>query len=151
MDILQYPFRWVTDFCPCRLGHYLGPLDRDRVRFDQRRSGKLPGRTHHPSPVQKVGLHIITSMPLSTFLFHSRPIIKHYVTLLLEELGFSACFVVQDHCVATFGSGAGSACVVDIGDQKTSISCVEDFLSYPETRLHLNYGSADIAQVWKIV
>ena len=36
---------------------------------------------------------------------------------------------------ATFGTGVGSACVVDVGDQKTSISCVEDGLSQPATRL----------------
>ena len=41
----------------------------------------------------------------------------------------------------------GYACVVDVGDQKTSISCVEDGISHPETRIHLNYGGADITQV----
>ncbi len=41
----------------------------------------------------------------------------------------------------------GYACVVDMGDQKTSISCVEDGISHSETRIHLDYGGADITQV----
>jgi actin-related protein len=40
----------------------------------------------------------------------------------------------------------GYACVVDMGDQKTSISCVEDGISHSETRIHLDYGGADITQ-----
>ena len=31
------------------------------------------------------------------------------------SLGFSGCFVVQDHVAATFGSGLATACVVDVG------------------------------------
>lgn len=38
--------------------------------------------------------------------------------------------------------------MVDIGDQKTSVSCVEDGISHPETRLLLPYGGADITQVF---
>ena len=45
---------------------------------------------------------------------------------------------------ATFGTGVGSACVVDIGDQKTAVSCVEDGLSQPATRIVMQYGGADI-------
>lgn len=36
---------------------------------------------------------------------------------------------------ATFGAGLGYACVVDVGDQKTSVSCVEDGISHPATRV----------------
>lgn len=41
----------------------------------------------------------------------------------------------QDHPAATFGAGQGYACVVDVGDQKTSVSCVEDGISHPSTRV----------------
>lgn len=37
---------------------------------------------------------------------------------------------------ATFGAGLGYACVVDVGDQKTSVSCVEDGISHPNTRVN---------------
>ena len=45
------------------------------------------------------------------------------------------CLSIQDHVAATFGAGFGAACVVDIGDQKTSISCVEDAISHVPTRV----------------
>ncbi len=35
---------------------------------------------------------------------------------------------------ATFGAGVPSACVIDVGDQKTSVSCVEDGISHKQTR-----------------
>ena len=35
---------------------------------------------------------------------------------------------------ATFGAGVPSACVVDIGDQKTSVCCVDDGMSQTSTR-----------------
>ena len=38
--------------------------------------------------------------------------------------------MVQDHVAATFGSGLASACVVDVGDQKVSVSCVEDVIIF---------------------
>ena len=41
----------------------------------------------------------------------------------------------------------GYACVVDVGDQKTTISCVEDGISHPNTRIQLSYGGSDITQV----
>lgn len=40
----------------------------------------------------------------------------------------------QESVCATFGAGVSSACVVDIGDQKTAISCVEDGLSQKKSR-----------------
>lgn len=42
----------------------------------------------------------------------------------------------KDHVAATFGAGLGYACVVDVGDQKTSVSCVEDGISHPNTRVN---------------
>jgi actin-related protein 8 len=41
----------------------------------------------------------------------------------------------KDHVAATFGSGLSYACVVDVGDQKTSVSCVEDGICHPNTRV----------------
>lgn len=36
------------------------------------------------------------------------------------------------------------ACVVDIGDQKVSISCIEDALSHQNTRVSLKFGGGDV-------
>ena len=41
--------------------------------------------------------------------------------------------------LATYGSGLSSACVVDVGDQKTSVCCVEDGLSHRNTRYVLKF------------
>ena len=40
----------------------------------------------------------------------------------------------QESVCATFGAGVPSACVVDIGDQKTSVCCVDDGMSQTSTR-----------------
>lgn len=55
----------------------------------------------------------------------------------------SSCFLVcvaiivhQESVCATFGSGLSSACVVDVGDQKTSLCCVEDGVSHRNSRLN---------------
>lgn len=47
---------------------------------------------------------------------------------------------LKDHVAATFGCGVGTACVVDCGHSKTSVSCVEDGISHPATRVRLPYG-----------
>ncbi|KAG8556954.1 hypothetical protein GDO81_018264 [Engystomops pustulosus] len=54
--------------------------------------------------------------------------------------------VHQESVCAVYGSGLTSACVVDVGDQKTSICCVEDGISHRNTRLCLAYGGADVTR-----
>ena len=49
---------------------------------------------------------------------------------------------------ATFGSGVPSACVIDMGDQKTSVCCVEDGLSQRNTRFCMELGGSDITRVF---
>lgn len=36
--------------------------------------------------------------------------------------------------------------MVDIGDQKVSVSCVEEGVSLPHTRIHMSYGGRDITR-----
>ena len=38
---------------------------------------------------------------------YKRPLIKHYMNLLLQKIGFGHAFVLQDHVAATFGAGLG--------------------------------------------
>ncbi|XP_077998073.1 actin-related protein 8-like [Glandiceps talaboti] len=77
---------------------------------------------------------------------YHRPHVKELMSLLLNRLGFGAAIVIQESVCATFGAGLQSACVVDVGDQKTSISCVEDGLSHRNTRIRLSYGGSDISR-----
>jgi len=57
-------------------------------------------------------------------------------------------FLVQEHVAASFGSGLNCTCVVDIGDQKISISCVEDAISHPNTRVSLKFGGSDVTMTF---
>lgn len=66
---------------------------------------------------------------------YNRTYLKELMYLILCKMGFGSCFLVQDHVAATFGSGLSYACVVDVGDQKTSVSCVEDGICHLDTRV----------------
>ncbi|KAL7305926.1 hypothetical protein TKK_0001402 [Trichogramma kaykai] len=77
---------------------------------------------------------------------YNRLYLKELTTLLLCEIGFGGCFLLQDHVAATFGAGLGFACVVDVGAEKTSVSCVEDGISHRDTRVRIDYGGSDITQ-----
>ncbi|XP_022193357.2 actin-related protein 8 [Nilaparvata lugens] len=79
---------------------------------------------------------------------YNRLYLRELMTLLLNNMGFGACFLIQDHVAATFGAGLGCACVVDVGHQKTSVSCVEDGISHPATRVRLGYGGGDITHAF---
>ncbi|XP_033746554.1 actin-related protein 8-like [Pecten maximus] len=72
--------------------------------------------------------------------------VKHMMDILLEKLGFGAAVIHQESVCATFGAGVGSACVVDVGDQKTSVCCVEDGISHKNTRITMEYGGSDITR-----
>ncbi|XP_071810332.1 actin-related protein 8-like [Asterias amurensis] len=77
---------------------------------------------------------------------YHRPHVKELMNLLLLRLGFGAAIVHQESVLATYGSGLSSACVVDVGDQKTSVCCVEDGLSHRNTRLCMTYGGSDVTR-----
>uniref|UniRef100_A0A3B4FSQ5 Actin-related protein 8 n=1 Tax=Pundamilia nyererei TaxID=303518 RepID=A0A3B4FSQ5_9CICH len=79
---------------------------------------------------------------------YNRQHIKEVVNMLLLNIGFSAIIVHQESVCATFGSGLSSACVVDVGDQKTSICCVEDGVSHRNSRLCLAYGGSDVTRTF---
>lgn len=77
---------------------------------------------------------------------YNRQHVKEIVNMLLVKMGFSAVVVHQESVCATFGSGLSSACVVDVGDQKTSVCCVEDGVSHRSSRLCLAYGGSDVTR-----
>ncbi|XP_053326025.1 actin-related protein 8 [Spea bombifrons] len=77
---------------------------------------------------------------------YNRQHVKEMVNMILTKIGFSGVIVHQESVCAAFGSGLGSACVVDVGDQKTSVCCVEDGISHRNTRLCLAYGGSDVTR-----
>ncbi|XP_077134445.1 actin-related protein 8 [Ranitomeya variabilis] len=77
---------------------------------------------------------------------YNRQHVKEMVNMILTKMGFSGVIVHQESVLAVYGSGLTSACVVDVGDQKTSICCVEDGISHRNTRLCLAYGGSDVTR-----
>ncbi|KAI7832959.1 hypothetical protein BX661DRAFT_178868 [Kickxella alabastrina] len=66
--------------------------------------------------------------------------------VLLRRMGFQHLLVQQSSTLVTFGAGISTACVVDVGAQKTSIACIEDGYCYQESRVNIMYGGDDITR-----
>ncbi|KAK3679286.1 Actin-like protein arp8 [Recurvomyces mirabilis] len=77
---------------------------------------------------------------------------KVMVTRVLDELlrdfSFQRVCFIQESLAATFGAGVGAACMVDMGAQKTSISCVEDGMIIEDSRINLKYGGYDVTEAF---
>ncbi|KJZ72930.1 hypothetical protein HIM_07693 [Hirsutella minnesotensis 3608] len=77
---------------------------------------------------------------------------KRYVEQVLRScmtwFEFSRLCFVQESMAATFGAGYTQACVVDVGAQKTSVTCVEDGLCIEDSRINLKYGGFDITETF---
>jgi actin-related protein 8 len=77
---------------------------------------------------------------------------KKYVEQVLHSamtrFQFSRIAFIQESMAATFGAGYTQACVVDIGAQKTSITCVEDGLCIEDSRINLKYGGFDVTETF---
>ncbi|KAJ5273192.1 hypothetical protein N7478_008317 [Penicillium angulare] len=77
---------------------------------------------------------------------------KSYVTqvldMLMREFAFARVCFIQESLAATFGAGFTSACVVDIGAQKTSICCVEEGMCLENSRVNLKMGGRDVTETF---
>ncbi|ROW04623.1 hypothetical protein VPNG_07448 [Cytospora leucostoma] len=77
---------------------------------------------------------------------------KKYVEQALRScmnwFEFSKICFIQESMAATFGAGYTMATVVDVGAQKTSITCVEDGLCLEESRINLKYGGYDVTETF---
>jgi len=66
---------------------------------------------------------------------------------LLSRMGMAAVCVLQDAACASFQANTSTACIVDIGHSKTSVSVVEEGCCIPCCCHHLPYGAHDISRV----
>lgn len=77
---------------------------------------------------------------------------KVFVGRVLEEFirdfGFQRVCFMQESLAATFGAGYGTACIVDLGAQKTSVSCVEDGMVFEDSRINMKYGGYDVTETF---
>ena len=67
-----------------------------------------------------------------------------YASVLMDVMGFNAIQMLQSSVCCGLATGWSACTVVDIGAQKTSISCVENGLSLPYSRIFLPCGGDDI-------
>ncbi|KAK2507879.1 hypothetical protein MC885_017038 [Smutsia gigantea] len=144
---------------------YVNPLDCYNIHWPIRR-GQL---NIHPGPggsltavladIEVIWSHAIQKyleIPLKDLKYYrcillipdiyNKQHVKELVNMILMKMGFSGIVVHQESVCATFGSGLSSTCVVDVGDQKTSVCCVEDGVSHRNTRLCLAYGGSDVSR-----
>lgn len=77
--------------------------------------------------------------------FDSREI-KELLTIVLRDMNFSSVVVHQESLAAVFGNGLSTACIVNIGAQVTSITCVEDGVPLSHTGSTLSFGGEDISR-----
>lgn len=70
--------------------------------------------------------------------------VEQLSNILFNVMGFPEIAVHQESYCAIFSAGMSSACVVDVGAQETSVTCVEEGVVNSDTRITLNYGGDDI-------
>lgn len=73
--------------------------------------------------------------------------VREMSDLLFRSLGFKQILLQQEALCICFGAGLGTACVIDIGASKASVTCVEEGSILPDTRMRLAFGGDDISVV----
>ncbi|TLS31399.1 hypothetical protein PpBr36_03608 [Pyricularia pennisetigena] len=77
---------------------------------------------------------------------------KKYVEMVLRScmtwFEFNKICFIQESLAGTFGAGYTQACVVDVGAQKTAITCVEDGLCIEDSRINLKFGGYDVTEAF---
>ncbi|XP_028395260.1 actin-related protein 8-like [Dendronephthya gigantea] len=102
------------------------------------------------------GIEKYLNIPKASLQFHravlvvpntfNKQYVKEMLNILLCKLGFSSAIIQLESVSSSFGCGISCGCVVDVGHEKTHISCVDDGLTIPASRLILQYGGNDITR-----
>lgn len=79
---------------------------------------------------------------------YERQYVIQTLEMLMHDFGFGRACFIQESLAATFGAGYTSACVIDIGAQKTSICCVEEGMCIENSRVNLKYGGVDVTETF---
>ncbi|KAJ4888787.1 Actin-related protein 9 [Raphanus sativus] len=72
--------------------------------------------------------------------------IKELLTIVLRDLCFSSAVVHQEGLSTIFGNGLSTACIVNMGAQTSTVVCIEDGVSLPNTEKILPFGGDDICR-----
>ncbi|KAI5961805.1 ARP8 [Candida margitis] len=79
---------------------------------------------------------------------YDKAYVETWCDLLLRFIGFGKIGILQEAVAATFGAGASTACIVDVGAQTTKISCVDEGMIINDSRILLNYGGDNITETF---
>ncbi|KAK4190344.1 putative actin-related protein 8 [Podospora australis] len=79
---------------------------------------------------------------------YDKKYVEELLHLCVEWFDFTRISFIQESMAATFGAGYTQACVVDVGAQKTSITCVEDGLCLEDSRVNLKFGGYDVTETF---
>ena len=79
---------------------------------------------------------------------YEKVIVGHILDELIRDFNFQRVCFIQESLAASFGAGFSTACIVDMGAQKTSICCVEDGMCIEDARINLKYGGYDVTETF---
>lgn len=79
---------------------------------------------------------------------YERQYVIQNLEMLIRDFGFGKVCFIQESLAATFGAGYTTACVVDLGAQKSSICCVEEGMCIENSRINLKYGGLDVTETF---
>jgi actin-related protein 8 len=74
--------------------------------------------------------------------------VEQVLDMCLKSFQFKQVSFIQESLAATYGAGYTSACIVDVGAQKTSICCVEDGMCIEDSRINLKIGGYDVTETF---
>jgi actin-related protein 8 len=80
--------------------------------------------------------------------YYERTYVTQLLDMAISEFQFARVCFIQESLAASFGAGVMTACIVDMGAQKTSISCVEDGMIVDNSRINLKYGGEDVTEAF---
>ncbi|KAJ6108588.1 hypothetical protein N7523_009911 [Penicillium sp. IBT 18751x] len=79
---------------------------------------------------------------------YEKSYVNQVLEMLMREFAFARVCFIQESLAATFGAGFTSACVVDVGAEKTSICCVEEGMCVENSRVNLKMGGRDVTETF---
>ncbi|KAI3404681.2 ARP8 [Candida oxycetoniae] len=79
---------------------------------------------------------------------YDKTYVEAWCELLLKFIGFGKIGIIQEAVAATFGAGASTTCIVDVGAQTTKVSCVDEGMIISDSRILLNYGGDNITETF---
>jgi actin-related protein 8 len=79
---------------------------------------------------------------------YDKTYVEELLRVGLKDLEFARVCFIQESLAASFGAGYSTACIVDVGAQKTSICCVEDGMCIEDSRINLKYGGYDVTETF---